>query len=233
MPGTKRTIAYLEGKFQTGDIPTQTDFYDLFASFIHYQQLLTGGGSSTEIPMSQNAVTRFVQDFLGNYAAASGTDTYTASLSPAITAYVKGQVFLLTDVTANTVTNPTVALNGLAAKNLLDYKGNALTVGVFAGAVIIGYDGTAFRMLGGGGGGGSISDTVYGSGWNGDTTNGASKNALYDKIETLAPLASPALTGNPTAPTASPGDGDTSIATTAFVQQELVNNKLFLYYNFF
>lgn len=32
-----------------------------------------------------------------------------------------------------------------------------------------------------------------------------------------APLASPALTGNPTAPTASPGDSDTSIATTAFV----------------
>jgi hypothetical protein len=32
-----------------------------------------------------------------------------------------------------------------------------------------------------------------------------------------APLASPALTGNPTAPTPSPGDNDTSIATTAFV----------------
>jgi hypothetical protein len=33
-----------------------------------------------------------------------------------------------------------------------------------------------------------------------------------------APLASPALTGNPTAPTAAPGDNDTSLATTAFVQ---------------
>jgi hypothetical protein len=32
-----------------------------------------------------------------------------------------------------------------------------------------------------------------------------------------APLDSPALTGNPTAPTPSPGDDDTSIATTAFV----------------
>lgn len=32
-----------------------------------------------------------------------------------------------------------------------------------------------------------------------------------------APLASPALTGNPTAPTPAPGDNDTSIATTAFV----------------
>lgn len=34
----------------------------------------------------------------------------------------------------------------------------------------------------------------------------------------LATLASPAFTGNPTAPTPSPGDNDTSIATTAFVQ---------------
>lgn len=36
-----------------------------------------------------------------------------------------------------------------------------------------------------------------------------------------APLASPALTGNPTAPTPSAGDNDTSIATTAFVNGNL------------
>jgi hypothetical protein len=40
---------------------------------------------------------------------------------------------------------------------------------------------------------------------------------------TYAPLASPALTGNPTAPTAALADNDTSIATTAFVQQELAS----------
>jgi hypothetical protein len=38
---------------------------------------------------------------------------------------------------------------------------------------------------------------------------------------TYAPLASPALTGNPTAPTPATGDNDTSIATTAFVQAAL------------
>lgn len=37
----------------------------------------------------------------------------------------------------------------------------------------------------GAGGGGSISDAVYGVGWNGDTATAPSKNALYDKIETL------------------------------------------------
>ena len=31
-----------------------------------------------------------------------------------------------------------------------------------------------------------ISDTVYGAGWNGDTTNAPSKNAVYDKIESLS-----------------------------------------------
>ena len=36
------------------------------------------------------------------------------------------------------------------------------------------------------GGGGAISDDAYSAAWNGDTTTGASKNALYDKIETLA-----------------------------------------------
>ncbi len=36
-----------------------------------------------------------------------------------------------------------------------------------------------------------------------------------------APLASPALTGNPTAPTPAPGDNDTSIATSAFVKAAL------------
>jgi hypothetical protein len=34
----------------------------------------------------------------------------------------------------------------------------------------------------------AVSDTVYGSGWDGDTTNAPSKNAVYDKIETLQPL---------------------------------------------
>ena len=42
-------------------------------------------------------------------------------------------------------------------------------------------------------------------------------------LSPYAPLASPVFTGNPTAPTAALGDNDTSIATTAFVQQELLS----------
>jgi len=47
-------------------------------------------------------------------------------------------------------------------------------------------------------------------------------NVLYDiRDTTKAPLASPALTGTPTAPTPSSGDNSTKIATTAYVRGEI------------
>lgn len=47
-------------------------------------------------------------------------------------------------------------------------------------------------------------------------------NVLYDiRDTTKAPLASPALTGTPTAPTPSSGDNSTKIATTAYVRGEV------------
>lgn len=45
--------------------------------------------------------------------------------------------------------------------------------------------------------------------------------AIQELDTEKAPLDSPALTGNPTAPTPTAGDNDTSIATTEFVQQAL------------
>lgn len=45
--------------------------------------------------------------------------------------------------------------------------------------------------------------------------------ATQAEIDLKADLASPALTGNPTAPNQTTGDSDTSIANTAFVQQEI------------
>ena len=53
-----------------------------------------------------------------------------------------------------------------------------------------------------------INDTVY------DVEDSVARSALEQK----APLESPALTGTPTAPTASNGTNTTQIATTAFVQ---------------
>ena len=53
----------------------------------------------------------------------------------------------------------------------------------------------------------------------GDDANYAA--TITTALALKAPLASPVLTGNPTAPTPTPGDNDTSIATTAFVQAAL------------
>lgn len=53
--------------------------------------------------------------------------------------------------------------------------------------------------------------------------DGTSGKLIQDSgvlLASLAPLASPTFTGDPKAPTASAGDSDTSIATTAFVQGE-------------
>lgn len=47
--------------------------------------------------------------------------------------------------------------------------------------------------------------------------------ALDIYLATLAPLASPSLTGTPTAPTASAGTNTTQIATTAFVTTAIGN----------
>ena len=54
----------------------------------------------------------------------------------------------------------------------------------------------------------------------------ALETSLTTAINLKAPLASPALTGVPTAPTASAGTQTTQIATTAFVQNAMSNISL-------
>ncbi len=53
----------------------------------------------------------------------------------------------------------------------------------------------------------------------GDITGTLGDQADLDAaLDAKAPLASPALTGTPTAPTAAPGTNTTQVATTAFVE---------------
>ncbi len=63
----------------------------------------------------------------------------------------------------------------------------------------------------------------YGAVWTNDTVYPPTRKAVWDKVETLAPKASPALTGTPTAPTASFGTNTAQIATTKFVKDVLGN----------
>jgi hypothetical protein len=51
---------------------------------------------------------------------------------------------------------------------------------------------------------------------------------IVSQVTGAAPLASPTFTGDPKAPTAAPGDNDTSIATTAFVQAAVGSNSAIL-----
>lgn len=55
-------------------------------------------------------------------------------------------------------------------------------------------------------------------------SNFVTGGTVYSTTSTLAPKASPALTGTPTAPTADAGTNTTQIATTAFVKTAIDNN---------
>jgi len=85
-------------------------------------------------------------------ATASGTDTYTATMAPAIAAYANTQRFFIKFTNANT-TAATLNLNGLGAIAIKKNVTEALTSGdIKAGQIIpLAYDGTNFQIIGGGG----------------------------------------------------------------------------------
>lgn len=102
-------------------------------------------------------------------ATASGTDTYTATISPAITAYATSQRFFIKFTNANTGA-ATLNLNSLGAKSLVKNGSTALSAGdIAAGAIlIVAYDGTNFQIVGkiSSGGGGASDNYATASGTN-------------------------------------------------------------------
>ena len=54
-----------------------------------------------------------VQDSTLNFASSSGTDTYTATLAPAITAFADGAIYRIRFANTNTSTIPTLAINSI------------------------------------------------------------------------------------------------------------------------
>lgn len=174
---------------------------------------------------------------------AAGTDTYTASLSPTISAYASGQSFRVRFTNANTGA-ATINFNSLGAKAIVKNGSTALVAGdINAGQILLlGYDGTNMQVIGGGGNAviSGLVESVTGDGVdNTDPENpvltfptasevdntpagGISATTVQGAIDELdtekAPKASPTFTGTPVAPTASPGTNTTQIATTAFVE---------------
>ena len=83
-------------------------------------------------------------------ASVAGTDTITASLSPALTAYANGQIFTL--IPANTNTGAvTININGLGAKSITKNGSTALVAGDLVAGVeySLQYDGTRFQKVAG------------------------------------------------------------------------------------
>lgn len=89
-----------------------------------------------------------VQSAVGTFLTVSGTDTITASVSPALTAYSAGAMFGF--VAANTNTGATtINISSLGAKSIVTPLG-ALNAGDLQSGYfyIIYYDGTSFQLLG-------------------------------------------------------------------------------------
>lgn len=144
--------------------------------------------------------------------AAGAVDVITATYSPALTLSDK-VVCAFVATGANTTTTPTFNADGLGAKTIVKQGGQALVAGDIPNAL-----------------------TVCILEYNLANTRWELLNPSYQtQLALKAPLASPALTGNPTAPTPTSGDNDTSIATTAFVTNSLaiptVGSNLYLFYN--
>lgn len=80
---------------------------------------------------------------------AAGTDTYTATLAPAPSAYVTGGTYYITFTNANTSTTPTLNLNALGAKTIVKNGSAALAAGDIPAAHegVLRYNGTNMVLM--------------------------------------------------------------------------------------
>jgi len=110
------------------------------------------GGDTYEVSSSKATVDALVATALTDiqappYGAATGTDTYAVTLSPAPTSYAAGQSVLVSFANTNTGA-ATINLNGLGAKAIKKEVSAALVAGdIQVGKVYeLRYDGTNFQL---------------------------------------------------------------------------------------
>jgi hypothetical protein len=176
----------------------------------------TGGDNSSKV-----ATTAFVQAALGSGATV-----------PAASETVAGKVELATAAETTTGTDNTRAVHPAGLKVELDKKAPLASPG-FSGtptaptaapgtnttqlattAFVVDRTPAATEMVSGVVELASSAEVLAGT----DNTRAVHPAGLKTALDQKAPLTSPALSGTPTAPTASPGTNNTQIATTAFVQ---------------
>lgn len=154
------------------------------------------------------------QDTDTKYTAGAGIGITGTTISNAGVRAVKAgtnanQIVVDTNGTSNTITVNNVA-NAAAASKLATAR-NVTLAGDVTGSTT--FDGSADV---------TITATVADDSHNHIIAN---VDGLQGALDAKAPLASPALTGTPTAPTASVATNNTQIATTAFVQAA-INEKI-------
>lgn len=88
-----------------------------------------------------------VQYLLAAHLTISGTNTYAATPSPALTAYVTNHIYSVAVANANTSTTPTLNLNALGTKTIKRRNGSALVAGDFKGQHLVKYDGTDMILM--------------------------------------------------------------------------------------
>lgn len=128
---------------------------------------------------------------------ASGTDTYTVSISvtglySGAETYTSGDKFTIIFTNANATTTPTLNINSEGAKTIVDNKGNAVAAGDVHGVLNLMYDGTNLRIIGAAGGSSGSGDVVG----PGSATDGVP--ALFDGTTgKLIKNSTPTGSGNP------------------------------------
>lgn len=179
----------------------------------------------------------FVQDALGGHGITNATNTYTPTDSTLITKHMGdglyapisggGGITALTgDVTASgsgsvvATIKTSVSLAGSPTTTTQTTSDNSTKIATTA-FVQANFTATAISFAPGTFTGAGTSGSPFALGIDTSPTSGSglpvTSGGVFTALGLKAPLASPALTGTPTAPTATVGTNTTQIATTAFV----------------
>ena len=210
---------------------------------------VTSVNAGTNISVTGTATDPIINSLSDRYKTSSTTSNSVSNGSKSFTvdlnlSYIPLQEILVVYDSANHMHGEVTSYNPATGALVVDIK-NHTGSGTYT-SWSINLDGTPVDALSGGG---TINEIAYFTGAQTLSSLAVAtypsltelsyvkglSSAIQTQLGLLAPLASPTFTGNPTAPTPTAGDNDTSIATTAFVKaalaQPTASGTLYLFYN--